>query len=165
MTEKNAIETTKEVFITRLIDAPREAVFKAWTDPEQLVRWYAPKSCTISFKKIDVRDGGEFHSCIHVPDFKDCWCKGVYKEVRFPERLVFSMLIANEAGDTSTAVAEGMNHDWPVETTITVTFEEQDGKTLLTLHQTVSEELAKSTGAYPSWLQQLDNLEAELKTI
>jgi uncharacterized protein YndB with AHSA1/START domain len=154
--------STKEILITRLINAPREAVFKAWIDPEQLVRWYAPKPCTIHFKKIDVREGGEFHSCIHVPNFKNCWCKGVYKEVRFPERLVFSMLIADEAGNTSNAVAEGMDPDWPTETTVTVTFEDQDGKTLLTLQQTVSEDLAKRTGAYPSWLQQLDNLQEHL---
>ena len=91
-------ELKKKLFITHLFDAPRELLFRAWTDPEQLIHWYAPDGCTIEFKTIDVREGGTFHSCIHDPIHGDCWIKGIYQEVVFPERLVFSMVLTNEHG-------------------------------------------------------------------
>jgi uncharacterized protein YndB with AHSA1/START domain len=149
-----------DVRITRVFNAPREMVFKAWTDPAQLIKWYAPTGCEISFSELNVEQGGVFHSCILIPDGKECWCKGIYKEVKFPERLVHTMAVADENGNLISAAEAGMDPDWPNETTLTVTFEEQsDGKTKLSLHQTVSETLAKRTGAYPSWIIMFDRLD------
>lgn len=164
MTTKSHLEKAREqsVFITRTFDAPRELVFKAWTDPEQLVRWFAPNGCTIHFSWIDVRPGGGFHSCISNPTFGDCWCRGVYREIVVPERLVYTLAIADEQGNLVAPATVGHDPDWPAETTLTVTFEELSGKTKLSLHQTVSEALAKRTGAYPSWLQMLDRLDENL---
>lgn len=150
------------VFITRIFDAPRELVFKAWTDPDQLVRWFAPKDCTIHFSRIDIRPGGGFHSCISNPNFGDCWCRGVYHEIVAPERLIFTMGIADKQGNLVEPSTVGHDPAWPRETTLTVTFENYADKTKLTLHQTVSELLAKRTGAYPSWLQMLDRLAENL---
>ena len=79
-----------------------------------------------------------------------------------PERLVFTMAVADEQGRLIEPTGAGMDPDWPRETVVTVTFSELDGKTRLTLHQTVSEALARKTGAYPSWLQMFDRLESEL---
>jgi uncharacterized protein YndB with AHSA1/START domain len=154
--------TTQEVLITRVFDAPRELVFAAWTDPEHLARWFAPQGCTVTFRTIDLRPGGTFHSCIRVPQCHDCWCKGVYREMVAPERIVFTMAISNESGDLVGPVDAGMDPDWPRETVVTVTFADLGGKTELTLHQTVDESLAKRTGAYPSWIEMLDRLKAEL---
>lgn len=154
--------TDREVLITRTFDAPRELVFQAWTDPEHLKRWYAPHGCTIDFAALDLRPGGTFLSCIHTPDGHDCWCKGVYREVVPPERIVYTMAIADEHGNLVGPTEAGMDPDWPHETTVTVTFAEHGRQTKLTLHQTVSEALAKRTGAHPSWLQMLDRLAEEL---
>lgn len=160
--EKNG--TVKDqIRITRIFDAPRELVFKAWTDPEQLLKWYAPTGCIITFPQIDVKEGGTFLSCIVTPDGKECWCKGTYREVVYPERIVHTMGVSDEDGNLISAEQAGMDPDWPEETTLTITFEELDGKTRLTLHQTVSETLAKRTGAYPSWLIMFDRLDALLK--
>jgi uncharacterized protein YndB with AHSA1/START domain len=150
--------TDREVLITRVFDAPRELVFQAWTDPGQLPRWFAPRGCTIDFAALDLRPGGSFHSCIHTPDGHDCWCKGVYREIVAPERIVFTMAIADEQGNLLGPVEAGMDPDWPRETVVTVTFAEQGNQTKLTLHQTVSESLAKRTGAHPSWIEMLDRL-------
>jgi uncharacterized protein YndB with AHSA1/START domain len=155
----------REVFITRDFEAPRELVFAAWTDPVHLARWFAPHGCEISFREIEVREGGVFHSCIRPPGGHDCWCRGVYREVAAPERLVFTMAVADEQGNLIEPTEAGMDPDWPRETVVTVTLAEQDGKTRLTLRQTVSEALAKRTGAHPSWLQMLDRLEGELAQI
>ena len=152
------------VAITRVFDAPRELVFRAWTDPQHLVRWFAPRGCTIHFLQLDIRQGGTFHSCVRSPDGHECWCKGVYREITPPERIVFSMGIADEQGASLDPADAGMDPDWPRETTVTVTFAEHDGKTTLTLHQTVSESLAKRTGAYPSWIEMLDRLAEGLET-
>jgi uncharacterized protein YndB with AHSA1/START domain len=163
--ESMSLKTAEaEVLITRVFDAPRALVFKAWTEKSQLLKWYAPPGCSISFSKIDVRPGGEFLSCIRIPDGKECWCKGVYREVVANERLVYSMGISNAKGETLTAAQAGMAPAWPEETWLTVTFAEIGGKTQVTLRQTVSEVLAKKTGAYPSWLLMLDRLAGTLVT-
>lgn len=152
----------RAVSITRDFGAPRERVFPAWIDPEQLARWYAPAGCSIRFTRLEPRADGEFHSCITTPDGHECWCKGVYREVVAPARLVYSLCVADAKGNLVEPTAAGMDPEWPRETILTVTFEERGGGTRLTLQQSVSEALAVRTGAHPSWLQMLDNLEQEL---
>lgn len=149
--------------ITRDFDAPRSMVFEAWTDPQQLVRWYAPEGCQISFRQLDLRTGGRFHSCIHTPQGHECWCIGEYLEITAPERIVFTMVAANSKGEPVLPVDVGMHRDWPRECVVSVTFEDLAGRTRLSLHQTVDEALAKRTGAHPSWLAMLDRL-AQLVT-
>lgn len=148
----------KEVLITREIDAPRARVFAAWTDPAQLLRWYAPPGCRIEFASISVRPGGRYHSCIHTPDGHQCWCIGEYREVLAPERLVFTMEIANAQGQPISAIEAGMDPAWPSCTTVSVAFADNGSTTRLTLAQTVDEALAIRTGAQPSWLMMLDRL-------
>lgn len=154
----------QELLITHLFDAPRELVFSAWTDPEQLKHWYAPDGCTIAFKSIAVKVGGEFHSCIHDPVHGPCWIKGIYQEVVAPERLVFSMILSNEQGDNVNATDAGKSEDWPQALVTTVTFAAIGNQTKVTLHQTVAEEEAKKTGAYQSWFSMFDRLNHILTT-
>jgi uncharacterized protein YndB with AHSA1/START domain len=154
------MEPNKELLITHLFDAPRETVFNAWTDPGQLEHWYAPDGCTIEFKSITVKPGGTFHSCIHDPVHGDCWIKGLYKEVVFPEKLVFSMVLTNEHGDDVRSAAAGKPEDWPEEIQTTVTLTAIGNQTKLSVHQTVAEENAKQTGAYQSWIKMFNKLNA-----
>jgi uncharacterized protein YndB with AHSA1/START domain len=155
----------REVLITRVFDAPRALVYKAWTDPQQLLRWFAPTGCTIDFRHIDVRVGGTFHSCIRTPDGQDCWCTGRYRELRPAERIVYTVAMSDAAGNRASSADAGKDADWPQETVVTVTLADDRGGTRLTLHQTVSETVAKRTGAYPSWLVMLDRLAYELADI
>ena len=154
----------KDVFITRVFDAPRELVFQAWTDPRHLEQWYAPHGCSTHFRKLEFRVGGSYHSCIRIPSGHECWCRGDYLEIVPPERIVFTMAVADAEGNLADPAQMGMDTDWPPQTVVTVTFTEQNGQTEMTLHQTVRESLARKTGAYPSWLQMLDRLAAELAT-
>ncbi len=155
----------RQVVITRVLNAPRELVFKAFTDPKHLVRWYAPVGCTLHIASFDAREGGAFHTCIRSTQHHDCWCKGIFLEVAEPKRLVYTMAVADEQGNLVSPADAGMDPEWPAETVLTITFEEHDGSTKVTLHQTALESVAKRTGAYPSWLQMLDNLEEELKYV
>ncbi|MNE42772.1 hypothetical protein D3C80_1369200 [compost metagenome] len=151
-----------EVFIEETFNASPERVFKAWTDPEKLLKWFAPDGCTIHFKTINVEEGGQFHSCISNPQYGDCWCIGEYKEVVPNMKLVFTMVNADENGNPINPADIGMDPNWPGETLVTVLLTEEGGKTKLQLRQTVSQELAKKTGAYPSWLQMLNNMQTLL---
>lgn len=155
----------KDILITRVFDAPRDAVFHAWTESESLKRWYAPKGCEVTACTLDFRVGGRFLTCIRAPDGMECWCAGVYKEIVRPERVVNTLHLSDEKG---TLLEPAQTHlaqypDWPRETVLTLTFEELGPtKTKLTLHQTVSEELAKKTGAYPSWFSMFEKLDQDL---
>jgi YD repeat-containing protein len=157
------IEEDAEVLITRSFDAPRELVWQAWTELAHLKEWHAPTGCEIHFERFDFREGGSFLSCIRNPAFGECWCLGEYLEVKAPERLVYRMAMANAAGERVSSAAAGHISEWPDETVVTLTLEEVEGKTVLTLQQTVSEALAKKTGAYPSWLDMLERLGERLE--
>lgn len=156
------MDNKKELLISHLFDAPPELVFEAWTNPEQLKYWYAPDGCNIEFKSIEVKEGGQFHSVINDPVHGDCWIKGIYKEVIVPEKLVFSMILSNEQGDTVSANAAGKSDEWPQALLTTVTFTSIGKQTKVTLHQTVDELEAKKTGAYQSWFSMFDRLQKAL---
>ena len=159
------LENRNEVFIEEIINAGIDKVFQALTDPEKLLKWYAPIGCTIRFKELNIEKGGKFHSCISNPQYGDCWCIGVYKEIIPNAKLVFTMVNADEYGNTVNPVDIGKNSDWPMETVVTITLTAYKGKTKLQLHQTVSQELAKKTGAYRGWLQMLNNLQSLLNQV
>lgn len=152
----------KELLITHLFDAPIGVVFEAWTDPEKLKCWYAPDGCTIAYKAIEVKEGGHFHSCVHDPVHGDCWIIGTYLEIVPSEKLVFTMQLSNENGDRTDASTAGKSAEWPAEILTTVTFESKGDQTKATVHQTVSEEEAKKTGAYQSWIKMFNKLNHQL---
>jgi len=159
--EQTQETANREVNISRVFNAPRELVFKAWSDPEHLKNWYAPNGCTIDIRAFDFKVGGVFHHCIKNPVYGDCWILGVFNEITEPERIVNTMGFSNEAGDVIEESPESKDAEWPGKIQTTITFEDMDGKTKLTIHQNVSEAVAKRSGAYQSWLQMLDNLAAE----
>ncbi|WP_423146182.1 SRPBCC family protein [Rubrolithibacter danxiaensis] len=152
----------KEVYLTHVFNASREMVFNAWTDLEQLLKWFAPGDCRIEYQEIDVRTGGTYHSCIHDPVHGECWCKGTYLEVTYPERLVFTMEMTDREGNDVSSPDAGKDEQWPARTLVTINFTEIDRKTHLSLHQTVSEKLADRTGARPSWINMLEKLDSML---
>jgi uncharacterized protein YndB with AHSA1/START domain len=161
-TSAAARSAERELVITRVIDAPRTLVFKAWTEPEHLVRWWGPKGFTTPYCQMDVRPGGRFHHCMRSPEGREFWGRGVYREIVPPERIVFATSFADAAGNAVGPERYGMNPDWPFETLITVTFAEHHGKTKLTVRQSVSVALAQSIGAVQGWNETLDRLVAEL---
>jgi uncharacterized protein YndB with AHSA1/START domain len=150
------------VLIEHVFDFPREVVFDAWTNPELLARWFAPRGCTLRFERIDVRPGGGFHACVSNPSFGDCWTVAVYREIVRPERLSFEWRITDASGNPVSPQSQGHDPEWPAETTVSVTFVERNGRTTVTLAQNVSEALARRTGAHPSWIQMLEVLGEEL---
>lgn len=113
----------RELVIERTFEAPRELVWQAYTDPERIEQWFGPRGFTTEVRSMDVRPGGTWHYCMRSAEWGDAWGLANYREVLAPERLVYEDFFSNEDGTP----AEGM----PV-STVTVTFTERGGRTLMT---------------------------------
>ena len=157
MSEKSnyvAGDKEREVVITRVFDAPRELVFKAWTDPKIMKEWYGPKMFTNSVCELDVRVGGAWHIVMRGPDGVEYPGRGVYREIVKPERLVFTSEATDKDGKV---ILAGL---------ATVTFAEEGGKTKLTLRvratAMVDYAVAFLGGMEAGWSQSLDGLAEEL---
>jgi uncharacterized protein YndB with AHSA1/START domain len=127
------IKNKEAITITRVFDAPRDLVWKAWTEPEHLKRWWGPKNFTAPVSKIDLRVGGKYLFCMRGPDGKDYWSTGVYREIVPLERIVVTDSFADEKGNVVPASYYGMAGDFPLELLVKVTFEELGNKTKMVL--------------------------------
>lgn len=129
MLKQNSTETQRdrEIVITRVFNAPRELVFKAWTEPEHIVQWWGPEGFTTRVIELDLRPGGRSRYVMISPDGKEYPGTGVFREVVPPERIVTT----DEFGEEFEKVTD---LDLPQGIVLTVLFEELDGKTKLTLH-------------------------------
>jgi uncharacterized protein YndB with AHSA1/START domain len=130
---KIALPSDRKLVLTRTFDAPRALVWKAWTKPEQLMRWWGPEGFTSPVCQVDLRVGGAYLFCMRSPEGKDYWSTGVYREIVEPERLVCTDCFADEKGNAVPASHYGMAGDWPAELLVIVTLQERQGMTTLTL--------------------------------
>lgn len=149
-----------ELIIDRIFEAPRELVFRAWTDPELFMRWWGPKDFTSPFCKMDFRVGGRYHFSLRSPDGKDYWSTGEYREIVPPSRLVFTDSFADDKGNAVPASYYGMEVDWPEELVVTLIFEEVDSRRtrmILTHTGMPPGEVVEMTGA--SWNESFDKLQ------
>lgn len=126
----------EELVIERIFDAPRERIWKAWTEPEQCMRWWGPKNFTAPVCEIDLRVGGKYLNCMRSPEGQEYWSTGVYREIVAPERLVTTDSFSDAQGNVVPASHYGMAADWPLELLVTVTLEDEAGKTKQTLRHT-----------------------------
>jgi uncharacterized protein YndB with AHSA1/START domain len=147
----------QELTLKRTFDAPRELVFKAWTDPSLLAKWWGPTGFTTPICQVDPRPGGKLYIVMHGPkgsDFDiDLPTKGVFQEFDPPRRFVFSnTAMEDEKGEPQ------------LETLCTVTFIETGGKTEMTLHILLVKASPAAAGAWAGaemgWSQSLDKLVA-----
>lgn len=122
-----------EIVITRLLDAPRELVWRTWTEPELVRQWWGPKNFTSPSCRIDLRVGGVYLFCMRSPDGRDYYSTGVYREIVKPERIICTDSFADEKGNVVPATYYGMSPAFPAEMLVTVSFEVQAGRTRLTL--------------------------------
>jgi uncharacterized protein YndB with AHSA1/START domain len=148
-----ATSSSRELVISRVIDAPRELVFKAWTDPEHLKQWFTPRPWTTPVAELDVRPGGASLIVMRGPDGNEFPNRGVYLEVVENERLVFT--------DAYTRAWEPSEKPFM---TVIVTLEDLGGKTRYTarvLHWTVTDrEAHEKMGFHHGWGRCADQLAA-----
>ncbi|HYN82904.1 MAG TPA: SRPBCC domain-containing protein [Gemmatimonadaceae bacterium] len=150
MAERNSDTVTandRELVITRVFDAPRDLVWKAWTEPERIKQWSAPKGFTIPVAEGELRPGGAWKSCMRKPDGTDLWLAGVYREIEEPKRLVFTHAWLDEHGDPGP------------ETVVTVTLVERGGKTEMTFRQSGFDSADSRDGHAGGWNECFDRLD------
>jgi len=160
MTNNTANETERMV-ITRIFDAPRELVWKAWTDPQYVMQWWGPKGFTAPVCKIDFRVGGKFLCCMRSPDGQEGWNAGEYHEIVPYERIVSSMYFSDSDGNKIDPAQLGIEHEAIEDARDVTLFEDLgDGRTKLTFIGNEPMESAKNSGQLEGWNQILDKLAA-----
>ena len=145
----------REISINRLIDAPPERVFAAWVNPQAIGQWWGPQGVTTTTHEMDVRPGGTWRYTMHGADGVDYPNLIVYNEVVQPERLVYT----HGSGE----------QDDPGQFNTTVTFEDEGGKTRLTMRSLFAsaearDYVVKEFGALEGGNSTLDRLEVYLAT-
>jgi len=152
-----------EVVVTRVFDAPRELVWRAWTDPKELARWWGPHGFTNPVCEIDVRPGGAIRIHMRAPDGIVYPMTGVYEEIVKPTRLVLVSAALDAQGNPM------------FEVLTTVTFAEHaaavrggSGKTKLTMQARVIKMTAQAApylqGMEAGWTQSLERLGEQVAT-
>jgi uncharacterized protein YndB with AHSA1/START domain len=142
----------RELVITRIFDAPRSLVWRAWSEPERMACWAGPKGFTMTSCEMGSRPGEAFRMSMRSPDGSDHRVHGVYHEIVEGERLVYTWAWVDADGKPG--------H----ETLITVTFADHGEKTRLTLHQALFESVTARDQHRGGWDSALDCLAEYLAT-
>ena len=127
------ITDVQEFTYTRTFDAPRERVWRAWTDAEALAQWWGPKGVTIRVLKLDLRPRGMFHYTMAFQPGHEMYGRFIYREIVAPERIAFVNSFSDAEGGITRAPFPQLGDRWPLEVLNNMTLTEKDGKTTLTL--------------------------------
>ena len=167
--EKEKKEQAVEFVVQRTFKAPRQLVWKTFTEAKHLENWWGPKGSKIALKKFDLRPGGIFHYSMEMGG-QVMWGRFIYKEIVEPEKIVFISSFSDENGGISKAP---FLDNFPSEIMNVFTLAETDGSTLLTLRggplNTNEEQIKTYKDLFPSMNQgfkgTFDQLEEYLTTL
>ena len=158
---KNMGSEVERMVVTRVFDAPRELVWKAWTDPTYAMQWWGPKGFTTPVCKMDFRVGGRFLLCMRSPDGREFWNGGEYHEIVPYEKIVSSMYFSDPEGNKVEPAQYGIEHEAIDDVHDVILFEDiENGQTKLTLIGNETMENAINSGQVEGWNQILDKLAA-----
>jgi uncharacterized protein YndB with AHSA1/START domain len=146
---RNSADAGHELVIRRTFNAPRELVFRAWTEPQLLAQWSCPRGFTFTENRGELRVGGAFSATMRSPEGTEHRLRGVYREIVPPERVVFTHFWMDERGSAGP------------ETLVTVTLTEHDGRTEMMFHQGLFASVAAREGHEQGWQSCFERL-AEL---
>jgi uncharacterized protein YndB with AHSA1/START domain len=157
----NAAHEPERMVVTRVFDAPRALVWKAWTDPKYVMQWWGPKGFTSPFCEMDFRVGGKFRYCMRTPDGQEFWNAGEYHEIVPHEKIVSSMYFADSEGNRVEAAELGIEHE-AIEGAYDVTLFEDlgNGQTKLTFIGNETMQNAIESGQMEGMKQILDKVAA-----
>ena len=165
--ETSGLKTKNQALvIERDFDAPRELLWRAWTESDLAKLWWGPANYTSPFAQFDLRVGGKFLFCMRSPEGLDIWSTGEYLEIDYPNLLVCTDHFADEHGNVVPGSIYGMSEDFPLELLVKTTFEQlPGGRTRFTLrHENMPpDELVPSRGGWGESFDKLDRLLATLK--
>jgi uncharacterized protein YndB with AHSA1/START domain len=135
--------------VKRDLDAPRDLVWEAWTRAEHFALWFGPHGTTLPYCVLDARPGGRLRFQHRHANGEDVWVAGTFLEVERPERLAFRVNFTDPSGDTTERPG------FPSEMLITVTLEEAEGGTRVTIRQ---DGLTRDQGEGRGWIEALERL-------
>ena len=163
MSEHVAVQN--EVVIRRQFDAPRELVWKMWTDPDHFARWYGPFDFTVPVVEMDLRAGGSYLICLErlAPEGPSkLWFAGNYLEIVENERLVYTDYLSDEMGRALPDPSDGGSENAPHVTEFQVEFQDASTGTILMVTQ---KNTPSDSSAADAWKTQLDKLQAVIESI
>jgi uncharacterized protein YndB with AHSA1/START domain len=142
-----------ELLITRTFDAPAALLFALWSQPKHFKRWMGPHGFDCPEAEIDFRVGGTYRAMIKSAEHGENWFGGVYREIEPNKRLVFTFRWDNEGPSAG------------VETLVTITFAERDGKTVQTFHQAPFISVERRDSHVGGWTSAFDRQQAYAETL
>jgi uncharacterized protein YndB with AHSA1/START domain len=162
MARGNDTVKTGTAIITRVFDAPVRVVWQAWTNIEHFKKWWGPKGFTCPFASIDLRVGGKIHACMRSADGQEIWSLGTFQEIIVNKKIVYTDSFADADGNVVPASRYGLPDNFP-QGTISISFEEQNGKTTMILrHENLPlGEMTEMTQA--GWNESFDKLTESVK--
>ena len=163
----------KGIVIEKVFDLSRDAVWRAWTEPKLIKKWWGPEGFSAPSIKVDLRVGGKYIFAMHGPKGsewdKDMYSSGIYKEIVRNEKLVVTDYFSNEKGEMMEPADFGQDSNFPKKSTVTVLFEETErGKTKLSIIYPKPEtkeqmEAMLKSGMKEGWNSSLDKLKRALR--
>ena len=156
---QSTLNEVERMTVTRVFDAPRELVWKAWTEPKYIMQWWGPKGFTSPVCQMDFRVGGKAICCMKAPDGQEFWNAIEYHEIVPIEKIVSSMYFADAEGNKVEPESYGIEHE-AIEGAYDVTLFEDlgNGQTRLTFIGNEPHESAKNSGQLEGWNQILDKM-------
>ena len=158
---ENKVSEVERMVVTKVFDAPRELVWKAWTDPKYIMQWWGPKGFTCPACVMDFRVGGKSLLCMRMPDGQEGWNAVEFHEIVLHEKIVSLMYFSDSEGNKTDPAELGIEHE-AVEGAYDVTLFEDlgNGQTKLTHIGNEPMESAKDSGQFEGWVETLDKIAA-----
>jgi len=158
---KSTVNEMERMVVTRVFDAPRELVWKAWTDPKYVKQWWGPKGFTALSCEMDFRVGGKFLYCVRTPDGQEFWNGGEYHEIVLHEKIVSSMYFSDSKGNKVEPAQYGIEHEAIEDVHDVILFEDLgNGQTKLTFIGNETMQNAIESGQFDGWKEILDKVAA-----
>ena len=160
------MSTQDNLKLQRIVNAPKEQVFEAWSKPELLRQWWSPTGYSTPVYESDFRVGGKLHYCMESPEGVRSWGGGYYTEIDVPNRIVMDDSFMDEQGNMVPAATGGHPEGWPDVVPISVTLSDMgNGKTRMDIEHFVAADLAREVQCDVGWNQLLDKLETLLANL
>ena len=157
---KDAGSEIERMVVTRVFDAPRELVWKAWTEPKYVMQWWGPKGFTAPVCQMDFRVGGKSLCCMKTPDGQEFWNAIEYHEIVLHEKIVSSMYFSDSKGNKIDPAELGMEEAIDGAYDVTLFEDLGNGQTKLTYIGNEPIDSAKESGQFEGWVETLDKIAA-----
>ena len=163
MTDTTENIVREDLVVTRIIDAPIELVWKAWTEPEHVMKWWGPKHYTSPSCKIDLREGGKYVFCMRAPEDQGGqvhYTSGIYKKIIPMEYLEFTQGLSDQDGHPIDPTQVGMPADFPAEIRTSIVFKRKGEMTELVITEYDWPVSQMSVYSYAGLQQTIDKMAA-----